>query len=52
MFDKTKAAVMAEIAKLGMCIDPAPMLGSGTASVLKALKEDLKEMNRVEKYYY
>ena len=44
MLDKTKAAVMAEITELGMCVDPAPMPGTGTAKIAKALAEDLKDL--------
>lgn len=46
MLEKTKGAILAEVAKSTVCVDPAPLPGESTKNVLKALKEDVKEIVR------
>ena len=44
MLDKTKEVIKVEISKYFTFTDPAPMPGSETVSILKTLKEDVKEI--------
>ena len=38
MFENTKEALLIEIIKCTVCIDPAPLPGSGLFNVVKAMK--------------
>lgn len=44
MLNKTKNIILGEIAKEIICTDPAPMPGERASKVIKALKEDVKDI--------
>ena len=43
MFENTKEALLIEIIKYTVCIDPAPLPGSGLFNVVKAMKRDIQK---------
>jgi len=43
MFENTKEALLIEIIKCTVCIDPAPLPGSGLFNVVKAMKRDIQK---------
>ena len=42
MFENTKVAIAAEIISITICVDPAPISGSGMFNVIRALKKDMR----------
>ena len=50
MFENTKEALLIEIIKCAVCIDPAPLPGSGLFNVVKAMKRDIQKNEKWTKY--
>ena len=49
MFENTKEALLIEIIKYTVCIDPAPLPGSGLFNVVKAMKWDIQKSWKMDK---
>ena len=48
MFENTKESLLAEIIKSTVCIDPAPLPGSGSLNIVKAMKRDIQKALKKE----
>lgn len=49
MFENTKEALLTEILKSTVCVDPAPLPGSGLLNIVKAMMRDIKKVLKKEK---
>ncbi len=43
MFENTKKALLTAIIKSTVCVDPAPLPGSGSFNIIKAMKRDIQK---------
>lgn len=53
MFENTKEALLTEIIKSTVCVDPAPLPGSGSFNIIKTIKRDVQiasKKNKKQKY--
>lgn len=50
MFENTKEALLTEIIKSTVCVDPAQLPGSGLLNIVKAMMRDIKKVLKKEKY--
>jgi hypothetical protein len=49
MFENTKKALLTAIIKSTVCVDPAPLPGSGSFNIIKAMKRDIQKALKREK---
>ena len=48
MFENTNEALLTEIIKCTVCIDPAPLPDFGSFNIVKAMKRDIKKVLKKE----
>jgi len=49
MFENTKEALLTELIKSTVCVDPAQLPGSGLLNIVKAMMRDIKKVLKKEK---